>query len=86
MTDDTEKMAAIRRLAYKPPVTLELTAFEAWCLMALAQLGMRHPSTDRNMGAMIAKGAAEKIRYKLCADDPVLNEVALDGYDPRHDK
>lgn len=64
-------------------VILELTALEAWTLLATIQLALRHPL---NVGgtSRIARELATLLE-RAVATTPALAEVARRGWDPHYD-
>lgn len=56
---------------------------EAFMLLAVLQLALRHPGLDGAAGAF-ARGLAENIEQRLCVT-PALKEVARRGWDSEYD-
>jgi|KBSMisStaDraftv2_1062788.scaffolds.fasta_scaffold2197489_1 hypothetical protein len=62
------------------------TPSEAFTLLALLQLALRHPYLD-DVGATtadFARNLAENIEQRLCIT-PAMQEVARRGWQPEHD-
>jgi hypothetical protein len=66
------------------PVTLQLTAADAWCLCSAVQLACRHPEFT-GPTRTIAEAAARRIFQHITAT-PALAEVARRGWDPAFDE
>jgi len=56
---------------------------EAFMLLAILQLALRHPRVDGTTG-QFARTLAENIEGRLCKT-PALKEVARQGWQPEHD-
>jgi hypothetical protein len=62
---------------------LVFTPSEAFMLLAILQLVLRHPRVDGPTGEF-ARSFAENIEERLCKT-PALKEVARQGWQPEHD-
>jgi hypothetical protein len=62
------------------------TPSEAFILLAVLQLALRHPNLADTgaIAAAFARNLAENIEQRLCVT-PVLQEVARQGWNPEHD-
>jgi hypothetical protein len=64
-----------RALDRHPPVTLALSAMEAWCLLSQLQLALRHPA-NTGPTAALARQVAERLQAATCRPGSALHEVA----------
>lgn len=88
MTDytDDEKLAALARLqARGGEIELKFSPIQAWQIFAQLQLALRHP---QNIGtpADFARTVAKRLQGAFAGIDPVLAELAEQGWNPAFDK
>jgi hypothetical protein len=73
-----------RKLTQGPNLTVELSPFEAWCLMATVQLACRHPEFN-GPTRQIAEKTARRLQA-MVATTPPLQMLAERGWDPNYDE
>ncbi len=71
-------------LQSKPPITITLSAVEAWVLMSQLQLALRHPKNKGSSAAIVMK-IAQNLQDELAITD-VLKEVAEMGWRKEFDE
>lgn len=75
--------AAVRRWQNEPPLQLPLGRWEAYCLIAVIQLALRHPALGEAVTVAITR--VGRRLQPMVADTPELAEIIRRGWDKAFD-
>lgn len=70
--------AAVRRWQNEPPLQLPLGRWEAYCLIAVIQLALRHPALGDTIASAITR-VGQRLQ-PMAADTPELQEIIQRGW------
>lgn len=76
---------AVERLANNQnPFTVQMSPYQAWCLVGAVQLATRHPGFT-GPSRLTAESVAREISAALTANDPDLRQLAVMGWHQQFD-
>lgn len=74
-----------RLMSDQQPLTVQMSRFQAWCLVGAVQLATRHPQFT-GLTRLIAESVAREISAALSANDTDLRQLALMGWQQQFDE
>lgn len=69
-----------------PPLMIEIDLMDAWIVMSVLQLALRHPHLNESPSVHVAKGLAVGIQGMFAQLNPFLGTVAEQGWHPEFDQ